>query len=131
MIFNSFYCRQTGSSFRWGPTVGTHWHICCWGHTEAMSAVAGMNPSVPLCSQSSGMPTLTSLNGGVNPLVRQPQPITTTSPPPFIIQVNYMCDRTLDITNEQQTFHNFSETIKCSFNLYILNWENLTIPVQW
>jgi len=52
-----------------------------------MSAIAGMNPS-SLCNQNSGMPH-NSLNS-VPSVVRQQQiqsiPITTTSPPPFLIQ---------------------------------------------
>ena len=59
-----------------------------------MSAIAGMTTAVPLCSQSSVMPVLNSLNGGVvtphvvNPLVMQQQPLPTSSPPAFIIQVS-------------------------------------------
>ena len=54
-----------------------------------MSAIAGMTTAAPLCSQSSGMPVLNSLNGGVvSPLVMQQQPLPTSSPPAFIIQVS-------------------------------------------
>ena len=54
-----------------------------------MSAIAGMTTAAPLSSQSSGMPVLNSLNGGgVSPLVMQQQPLPTSSPPAFIIQVS-------------------------------------------
>ena len=46
-----------------------------WG----MSALAGMSTG-PLCSQSSGMPVLNSLNGV--------SPLSTASPPAFILQVS-------------------------------------------
>ena len=78
------FCRPPN---RWGRAdeSGASLDLC---KKRRMSAIAGMNPS-SLCNQNSGMPH-NSLNS-VPSVVRQQQiqsiPITTTSPPPFLIQV--------------------------------------------